>query len=278
MIVWISSYPKSGNTHIRSFLSSYYFSKKGKFNFDQLKNILQFPDRHYATKDYFSFEEASRNWINHQNHFFDKKKFFLLKTHNSLKLFKKQKFTTSNETLGAIYIVRDPRNVISSMSNYFSMSLDEAYSKLIDDEASLSAKTINGDCSNFTFIGSWANHYKSWRDNNEFKVLFVRYEDLQRNKYKIFREIVSFINNLKNDRAGIDEKKLINSVESTSFVNLKNKEFNENFEESRYSKDGKRINFFNLGFKNDWKKSLPDDIVNKINISLKKELLELNYF
>tara|TARA_Y100000385_G_C13009987_1_gene601204 strand:+ start:397 stop:891 length:495 start_codon:yes stop_codon:yes gene_type:complete len=164
------------------------------------------------------------------------------------------------------------------MSNYFSMSLDKAYSTLIDDEASLSANTINGDCSNFTFTGSWANHYKSWRDNNEFKVLFIKYEDLQRNKYKIFREIINFINNLKNDKGGIDEKKLINSIETTNFVNLKNREFNENFEESRYSKDGKRINFFNLGFKNDWKKTLPDDMINKINISLKKELIELNYF
>ena len=37
MIIWIASYPKSGNTYIRSFLSAYYFSSDGKFNFDLLK-------------------------------------------------------------------------------------------------------------------------------------------------------------------------------------------------------------------------------------------------
>jgi hypothetical protein len=278
MIVWVSSYPKSGNTYIRSFLSSYYFSKKGKFNFDQLKNIPQFPERTFAIEDYFSFDNASKNWINNQNYFFDKKKFFLLKTHNTLKFFKNQKFTTSNETLGAIYIVRDPRNIVSSMSNYFSMSLDKAYTTLIDSEASLSEKSVNGDCSNFTFTGTWANHYKSWRDNSEFKVLFIKYEDLQRNKYNIFREIINFINKLKNDKIAIDEKKFMNSVETTNFINLKNKEFNESFGENLYSqKNGKRINFFNLGFKNDWKKLLPLDMIDKINTSLKEELSELNY-
>ena len=43
-IYWINS-NKSGNTYIRSFLSAYYFSKDGKFNFDLLKNIKQFPDQ-----------------------------------------------------------------------------------------------------------------------------------------------------------------------------------------------------------------------------------------
>ena len=38
MIIWIASYPKSGNTYVRSFLSAYYFSKDGEFSFDLLKN------------------------------------------------------------------------------------------------------------------------------------------------------------------------------------------------------------------------------------------------
>ena len=44
MIIWISSYPKSGNTYLRSFLSAYYFSKDGKFDFYLLLNIHQFPE------------------------------------------------------------------------------------------------------------------------------------------------------------------------------------------------------------------------------------------
>ena len=44
MIVWLASYPKSGNTFVRSLLSSYIFSKDGNFNFELLKEIKQFPD------------------------------------------------------------------------------------------------------------------------------------------------------------------------------------------------------------------------------------------
>ena len=47
MIIWIASYPKSGNTYIRSLLSAYYFSKDGKFEFSLLKNIKQFPDESF---------------------------------------------------------------------------------------------------------------------------------------------------------------------------------------------------------------------------------------
>ena len=43
MIIWLASYPKSGNTLTRIFLSSYFFSKDGTFSFELLKNIKQYP-------------------------------------------------------------------------------------------------------------------------------------------------------------------------------------------------------------------------------------------
>ena len=79
------------------------------------------------------------------------------------------RFTRSSETLGAIYIVRDPRNVVSSLCNHYSMNFNEAYNKMIDENASLSLKNSEGDLSNFSFLGSWSNHYKSWKNNFEFK-------------------------------------------------------------------------------------------------------------
>ena len=43
MIIWLASYPKSGNTMVRSMLSAYFFTKDGNFNFDVINNIQQFP-------------------------------------------------------------------------------------------------------------------------------------------------------------------------------------------------------------------------------------------
>ena len=75
-----------------------------------------------------------------------------------------------------------------------------------------------------------------------------------------------------------NEKKFLNSIKSTNFSNLKNKELNEGFEESVYSrKIGKKINFFNLGFNNRWQKLLPVDIKDQVNEKFKANLKELDY-
>ncbi len=277
MIIWIASYPKSGNTYLRSFISSYYFSKKGKFDFDLLLNILQFPSIKFTKKNIYSEIEASENWIFNQNEFFASNKIHFIKTHNSLAEFKGNKFTSSSQTIGAIYIVRDPRNLINSLSHHYSLNYEQAYTKLIDENASLLEKSKDNDHSNFTFLGSWSNHYKSWKNSTDFKTLFLKYEDFEDNKYDSFKKIVQFINDLKKDKSILNEKKLINSINSTNFSNLRNKEENEGFEESVFSNSGKKKKFFNLGFNNRWEKNLPKDILAKINKTLQNDLIDLGY-
>ena len=276
MITWIASYPKSGNTFLRSFLAAYFFSDSGKFEFDLLYNILQFPSLKFSKNDSSSKKESAQNWIMNQNYFFNNKD-AILKTHSTLNEFDGYKFTTSKQTKGAIYIVRDPRNVILSMSHHYSLTFQESYEKIIDDNASLLEKTYNEDHSNFTFLGSWSNHYKSWRDNKDFKILFIKYEDLEENIESIFKKVINFINDLDNKEHKIIDNKFLNALRSTNFVNLKNKENISGFEESMYSDKGKKLNFFNLGFKNKWQKKLPNDIVKKVNKHLEKELKELGY-
>ena len=84
MIIWISSYPKSGNTYIRSFLSAYYFSKSGEFNFNLLKNIKQFPNKIFFSNKLNNVEEAFKNYVPAQKRIFENKKATFLKTHNLL--------------------------------------------------------------------------------------------------------------------------------------------------------------------------------------------------
>ena len=154
----------------------------------------------------------------------------------------------------------------------------KGYSVLIDDNQKLLEKSRDDDYSNFTFLGSWSNHYKSWKNSHNFQTLFLKYEDLEHDKYETFKKIIKFINKLKKDNSPIDEKKLKNSINSTSFSNLKNKEENEGFEESIYSNTGEKKRFFNLGFNNRWQKVLPKDILVKLNNTLQNDLNELGYF
>lgn len=100
---------------------------------------------------------------------------------------------------------------------------------------------------------------------------------MQNDKIKIFRKIINFIYELQGSKNMIDEGKFENCVRSTNFATLKNKELNEKFEESVYSKDGKKINFFNLGFKNKWQNYLEKDILEKLNQVYKNDLINLGY-
>ena len=187
------------------------------------------------------------------------------------------KFTKSSETLGAIYIVRDPRNIISSMCNHYSIDLNDAYNKMIDQNASLSRKNSDSDLSNFSFLGSWSNHYRSWKNNFEFKTLIIKYEDLEKDAYNEFWKILTFIEELTGKKEPINKKKFENSINSTNFSNLKQKEKLHGFKESLSFEGDKKVNFFNLGFKNKWQEILPEEISEKIKGKFFNEMKELKY-
>ena len=276
MIIWIASYPKSGNTYIRSFLSAYYFSKNGKFNFDLLENIKQFPNTEFFDKPINNTDEASDNWLFAQKKIREEKKFKFLKTHNFLGSINNKPFTTLDYTLGAIYVVRDPRNVITSIMNHFSLNLDEAYNFMVNEKKF--TKSDKSDYSTFAHLSSWANHYKSWATTKNFRKLIVRYEDLENNKYETFRDIIVFLNAISNRTERVDKQKLANSIDSTNFTVLKNLEKNEGFSEALYSEEKKKFKtFFNLGFNNRWKKLLPKEMIEKIEVSFKDEMKEIGY-
>ena len=280
MIIWIASYPKSGNTWLRTLISSYYYSKDGTFHSELIKQIGQFPEkRHFESFNYDnkSVIGTTQFWIKAQEKINQDQNIRFFKTHNVYGKINDNHFTNKQNSLGCIYIVRDPRNVITSMSNHYSLNYQQAFLKLIDENASLLEKSREGDYSNFTFLGSWSSHYKSWKNSNDFKTLFIKYEDLQNKKYETFQKVIQFINLLKKDKSKIDEKKFINSINSTNFSNLRNKEENEGFEESVYSNTGEKKRFFNLGFNNRWQKILPKDILNKLNKTFQNELNDLGY-
>ena len=279
MIIWLSSYPKSGNTWVRLFLD-YLLSSNKDFNIND--NVIgQFPIRsHFLTlsENINNQDEFAKYCIEAQQklNLDDKQK--ILKTHNAFWNWGGGKYTFTNEknTLGVIYIVRDPRNIITSVLNYFHKK--NYYEAL---EFMKENKVLGGNEEEIglpTIIGSWSNHYKSWKNNLNFETLFIKYEEIENNKEEIFKRIIFFIERVSKKNSKFNEKKFLNSIKSTNFSNLKNKELNEGFDERVSSKKtGKIINFFNLGFNNRWQKLLPPDIIEKINKKFNKELKELNY-
>ena len=282
MIIWLASYPKSGNTYVRAFLSAYYFSKNGEFDFNQISNIEQFPHEKFYKEKVSNIKEASKKWVPIQKEINKDKKIRFFKTHSFLGNYQGNEFTSPETTLGALYIIRDPRNVLTSIKNHYSFDDDKALEMITDKTRSLMSN--NGSHASLTYISSWAENYLSWFKNNQFRKLFVKYEDLITNKYETFRDIIVFTNTLMNRIEGVDKSKLQKAIETTNFNILKKKEISETFDGSetgfkrwrKFHSENKNL-FFNLGPENNWRKILKKEISNKIEISFEKEMKYLGY-
>jgi len=283
MFVWLASYPKSGNTLVRSLLASYFFSKDGIFNFDLIKNIKQFP--HAPLFESLGFDiknekELIKNYIKVQESFNQKNLTQFLKTHSYLFNFEGNVFTDFNNTLGAIYIVRDPRNVVTSLANFLDISITKATDHLIQSPyiGGISNSNKREDIMK-TYTGTWSGNFNSWKSfKSNRKYLLIKYEDLISNKEENLKKILKFIYKLKNINFEIDETKVKNVIQSTSFENMKNLEKEKGFEEAQINIETKeKIPFFNLGPKNEWKKLLDLETIKKIEKAFKKEMKELEY-
>ena len=281
MIFWIASYPKSGNTWLRSLLSSYYYSKDGFFNQSLLENIGQFPEkRHFVSFNYNpkAIIDTSRYWISAQEKINIDKKLKFFKTHNILGSINSNNFTNSKNSVGGIYVVRDPRNVLTSIQNHYEFDKDEALKFMLDEKKFIHDLHVQNDYSNFQFISSWEKHYQSWTQQKNFPIKIIKYEDLNNKTYETFKEIIKFIDNIINSTKKFDALKAKNTVQSTTFSKMKQIEKMDGFIESVFSKKKtKKIPFFHLGPQNDWKKLFSKDYQKKLNLIFKKNLIELNY-
>ena len=276
-IVWISSYPKSGNTFIRAMLSAFFYSKEGIFKQEYLKNISEFP------RDFFDFK-TSNNFSNEVQEYrkiqkkisSSDKKVVFLKTH-SANLTINKVFPTINKdfTLCSIYIVRDPRNVILSLKNHYNLDIKKSLSLLTNDKNFISMN--NKDSSKgYTLTLDWASNYLSWKNQKNINTIFVKFEDLVFEQNKTFIYILNKLKKFINFE--IDEKKIENVIKTTNFKYLRQLEEKEGFIENKIMgiSDNKNF-FFNKGPEQNFNKDLDPGILEEINKKYKNLLLQLNY-
>ena len=280
MIIWLSSYPKSGNTWLRSLLASYYFSKEGDFNFNLLKYIDQFPSYDYFKnydKTFINPIDTAEFWIEEQKKINSNNKVKFFKTHNALCKINNYSFTDSKNTLAAIYIIRDPRNVITSLANHYEIDADQAFEFMTTEQKAITQKKENSYVG-FVALFSWIFHQESWTNNKLFPTLVIRYEDLQNETFLTLKKVIDFIEKQINSKNSFNRDKAKKSVQSCDFERLKKLEINEGFNESPISKkDNSRINFFKLGKDNDYKKLLTEELISKMNLKFKNEIKKFNY-
>ena len=282
MITWLASYPKSGNTWIRSFISALLYTDEGQNDFSNLKKIRQFPARSQFkdfVQDLQNPEQVYRNWTTVQNFLNLDKKIKFLKTHQINCTIDKYNFTDDENTIGVIHVVRDPRNVLLSIKNHFSFDNQNEALEFISKEKhwiGIEKRKDDKIRDNMipTLISSWNIHYQTWKNKTK-NYLLIKYEDLQESPEKEFKKIVNFIEKLTNNK--FDERKINKAIETTSFEYMQNLEDNGYFSENARDHSENKVKFFNLGPKNDWKKLLNNEIIEKLNLKFNKEMKELKY-
>ena len=106
----------------------------------------------------------------------------------------------------------------------------------------------------------------------------VKYEDLIKDTLKTFKIVIKFIELITKSQKGFNEKKAKISIQSTTFEKMKKMERKEGFIESvSFKNESKKIPFFHLGPKNNWKNIFDKNYQKKLNLKFKQNLKELNY-
>ena len=283
MIIWLASYPKSGNTWVRFFLISLLSNNNPDITLKDLHNIKQFPtksqyDKSNISIDFNNLNEVSKHWLEVQKKINSNNKIRFFKTHNALCKINDNVFTNYETTLGTIHIVRDPRNIISSINNHFNHENIEESKKFIlkEDKVTISKNSkIKETYPLPQIIGSWKTHYNSWKQMKK-NYLLIKYENLINSPFSEFKKISIYLEKIFKYK--ISDEQIQNAIKSSSFDKLKNIESKEGFSESVINeKTGYKNKFFFLGPKNNWKELIDEKTIYEINKKFKKEMEELGY-
>jgi hypothetical protein len=283
MIIWLASYPKSGNTWMRALVSNIIFPKTNKNinTFEKIYKINSYPQlKHYEgiinkyDDKQSRIEKTYQNWDITQTKINLSNSLRIFKTHNFatqlIKDNKKYQFTNLENSIGVIHIVRDPRNVITSLTHHFTKTYEEAFEMMADKNSIIAA---NDKSHVPEFLSSWDIHYKSWSSFPK-NYLLIRYEDLLSDSKTHINRIVKYLSKFYI----IKDVDIENIAEQTNFNSLKKLEKNQDFKESvADKKTNNKKKFFNLGPKNDWRILLSYEMRKKIEDKFGSTMKTLGY-
>ena len=275
-ILWVASYPKSGNTWMRAILTSLFYSDNGIFDFKLLPKIDQFEKLQYFNfvkdiniDDYKKLNELptiSKYWAEAQKRI-KSKELILFKTHSCNYSHNNLNYTNQLKTRGGIYIIRDPRDVAISYSKFIGESIDMT----IDYMMGQSRQIWNQNKSLGIILSRWDYHVASWL-NLRAPIIFIRYEDLLNKTEKILNELINFLTEQLKIKIDVNQKKIDNIIQSTSFSLLKQKEEKEGFREA-----SKSSAFFREGKSMQWKNDLNEKQISKIETNFSEAMKKFNY-
>ena len=291
-IFWLVSYPKSGNTLLRSILISLFFTNDGNFNLKMSNKIDQFESTRFILNNKDLFGEDI-NKLGDIAIFFKyitklqskealgiKEDFVFKKSHSGLFEIGNNAFTNTQNSRGIIYVVRDPRDVCISWSKHSGLSIQESIDFLTNDYAKLHwvdskkfLREFREDEKPKSFLSSWEKHVLSWTKINwNIPKLIIKFEDLVYDKEFTIRKLVEFFKLNFNFNFENLDRKIDNILLTTEFEKLKEEEKKNGFIEAT-----EHSNFFSVGEKYQWENKLEAEQILQIEEKFKDVMKSFGY-
>jgi hypothetical protein len=272
-ILWLASYPRSGNTWVRVFLHNLLRNPAEPYDINRLQDftLIDSQARWYRTLDprptsELSKEEAAA--LRPRVHEAMTKAFpdtVFVKTHNALIEDRGTPMISIGHTAGAIYILRNPLDVAVSYSAHFGISLDEA----VEAMNRAGNETIsNTDKFAYEVHGSWSEHVRSWTATPNPALHVVRYEDMAAEPERSFGGIAAFLGlRLPGDR-------LARAIRYSSFAVLKEQERRQGFRE----RSAKSETFFRAGDSGQGRRLLRPELVQSLRAAHEEQMVRFGYW
>ena len=250
-IIWLASYPKSGNTWVRAFLANYLQNRPEPVPINELVEFTIGDGYviHYERLTGRPAEEISQQEFAqlrprvHEHFATSKGQTVFVKTHNLVGEAEGTALITPSATVGAIYILRNPLDVAVSYAHHFRVSLDEAVEILCAPD-----KVLPGTARALPhYLGSWSQHVLSWCRAPGLEPLVLRYEDLLTRPEQAFGAVARFL------KLPDEPARLAKAVRFSAFDELSGQERAGAFRELP---KGATTAFFRAGQAEAWREAL----------------------
>lgn len=246
-ILWLASYPKSGNTWVRTFLANLFFNLPGPLDINELGRFTVSDQRvgEYETltgRPYAQIDDEEVNRLRPEAQRMiaaSRLETVLCKTHSRIAVLKGSPTVEPSVTAGAVYVLRNPLDVAPSYADHFGIDLDAAITCLCDPNNQIPRH----DRLTFVYLGSWQDHASSWLDAPGLRCHFLRYEDLLADSRRSFGSLVRFLG------LPADLRRFERALRFSSFDELRRQEERSGFVER--SPNARR--FFRAGRAGGWR-------------------------
>lgn len=269
-IIWLASYPKSGNTWMRAFLHNLLLNSREPVDINSLHHFTlgegnarfynQFDPRPLSTlgeREIMALRPKVHELLTQA--FPDS---VFVKTHHFLGEIEGMPLITMDHTAGAIYMVRNPLDVVLSYAGHFGVTIDRAIEEMASDGTGSKPSDRNAR----QYYGSWSLNVSSWTQNAGPTLHVVRYEDMQDRSFETFAGVARFLG------LSPPEERIERAIANSSFAALRAQEEQHGFVERT-----EHTRFFREGRVGAWKTALSEQQVAQIVSDHREQMARFGY-